>query len=233
MESLKAHAEAYGIALTGEMLERFEEYARMLVDWNGRMNLTAINDREGIVVKHFLDSLLLLKLDCLPRDCALIDVGTGAGFPGIPLKIVRSDIRLTLLDSLQKRIGFLSELSNALGQENQLIHGRAEQCAGDPELRERFDVATARAVASLPALSEYCLPFVRPEGVFLAMKGFAVEEELESAGNAVGLLGGEILRCEKFVLPGENKRSVIITKKRSHTPSKYPRSGKNISKNPL
>lgn len=165
-----AAAAAEGFELTARQLEQFDQYAQFLVEYNEKVNLTAITDPEGIEVKHFLDSLMLLKAVELPEGASVIDVGTGAGFPSVPAKIVRDDLRLTLLDGLNKRIVFLGELSRRLGQENTALHARAEEAARG-ELREQFDLATARAVADLRVLAEYCLPFVKVGGVFAALKG--------------------------------------------------------------
>ena len=158
-----AAAAAEGFELTARQLEQFDQYAQFLVEYNEKVNLTAITDPEGIEVKHFLDSLMLLKAVELPEGASVIDVGTGAGFPSVPAKIVRDDLRLTLLDGLNKRIVFLGELSRRLGQENTALHARAEEAARG-ELREQFDLATARAVADLRVLAEYCLPFVKVGG---------------------------------------------------------------------
>lgn len=205
MEELRRGAEQYGIALTGEMLGQFERYREMLLEWNTKMNLTAITDRREIEIKHFLDSLLLLRTVEVPQGARLIDVGTGAGFPGVALKIARPDLRLTLLDSLQKRVGFLREVSGALGQENLCVHGRAEELGRKVDFREQYDLATARAVAALPALCEYCLPFVRVGGFFVALKGPEVEGEVALAQRAIGLLGGRVEAVEQFELPMEKR----------------------------
>lgn len=233
MQALKTYAQEYGIPLTQEMLEQFTRYASMLVEWNQRMNLTTITDEEGIVIKHFLDSLLVMKAVEPKQGVSLIDVGTGAGFPGVPLKIGRPDLQLLLLDSLQKRVGFLTELSTALGQQNKVLHGRAEECGRKSELREQFDFATARAVASLPALCEYCLPFVKIGGTFVALKGYDIEQEAQQSQRAIHELGGELADIQKFILPQENRRAIVVIKKISHTPPKYPRIAVKITKSPL
>lgn len=233
MDRLKQYAQKYGIDLTGEMVAAFSLYAEMLVDWNQRVNLTAITLPEEICVKHFLDSLLLLKAVELPKGAKLIDVGTGAGFPGVPLKIARPDLQLTLLDSLNKRVNFLQALSAALGQDNQVFHGRAEECGKKPDMREAFYLATARAVAALPALCEYCLPFVQIGGCFVALKGYEVKEEIDAAGKALQLLGGKIEAAHKLELPHDNKRTLVVIRKISQTPSAYPRAAVKITKSPL
>lgn len=230
---LKQQAEAEGFALTPEQLDCFAQYARLLLDWNSRMNLTAITDPEEIAVKHFIDSLMLLK--CVdPRPGArLIDVGTGAGFPAVPLKIVRPDLQITLLDSLNKRITFLTAVSEALGQDNRCIHARAEEAGKKPELREQFDLATARAVAPLRVLSEYCLPFVKPGGCFAALKGPDIADEQRQAAQAIRLLGGKTERVWEYTLAGEYGRTAILIKKISQTSTKYPRPSAKIAKAPL
>ena len=232
-EFLKNAAEAEGFALSDNQLAAFQKYAELLVEWNQKMNLTAITEPEEIAVKHFVDSLMLLKYIDIPENGALIDVGTGAGFPGIPIKIFSPSVQGTLLDALNKRVGFLDTVSKALGQNNRCLHLRAEEGGRKPELREQFDVATARAVASMATLAEYCLPYVKVGGVFAALKGFEIEEELEEAKLAIKLLGGKIERVEQYTLAGEQKRSVVIIKKISQVSTKYPRSSAKMAKNPL
>lgn len=231
--SLGEYARQYEIPLTPEMLEKFEIYSEMLLEWSGKMNLTAITEPQEIAVKHFLDSLLLLKAVELPQNASLIDVGTGAGFPGIPLKIARPDLRVTLLDSLNKRTVFLTEVSNALNQSNSIIHGRAEQSGRSPELREQFDFATARGLAALPALCEYCMPFVKPGGCFAALKGPGIHAEAENAANAISELGGVLFEIKSYKLPLDNNRTIVLVKKISHISAKYPRMSVKIAKKPL
>lgn len=186
---LKETAAALGIAVDETAAEKLDIYARLLVEWNEKMNLTAITDPEGIVLKHFVDSLTALPL--LPKTpFSLIDVGTGAGFPGLPLAILRGDMQLTLLDSLNKRLIFLEEVCRAVGVSAMRIHARAEEGGRRPDLRDKFDVATARAVAGLPVLCELCLPFVKVGGRFLALKGPDAPREKEEAARAVKTLGG-------------------------------------------
>lgn len=233
MERFKNFALGYGIELDERMLDCFQTYMDMLLDWNGRMNLTAITEPKEIIVKHFLDSLLVLMAVDLPQGATVIDVGTGAGFPGIPLKIVRPDLQLTLLDSLNKRVQFLEAVSQALHQDNKCIHGRAEDVSRMPDHRECYDVSLARAVASLPALSEYCVPFVKTGGRFLALKGYEIQEELSHSKQAFSLLGGEFVEVKLFSLPMENKRSIVNIKKISRTPPQYPRKSVKIAKAPL
>ena len=232
-EFLKKAAQAEGFLLSDQQLAAFERYAELLVEWNQKMNLTAITEPEEIAVKHFVDSLMLLKYIDLPENGSLIDVGTGAGFPGIPIKIYSPSVRVTLLDALNKRINFLDAVSKELGQENRCLHLRAEEGGRKPELREQFDVATARAVASMTALAEYCLPYVKVGGIFAALKGFEIESELEEAKPAIKLLGGKVERVEQYTLAGELKRSVVVIKKISQCSTKYPRNSAKIVKNPL
>ena len=232
-EYLKQTAAGAGFQLTEGQLAAFAQYAAMLVDWNQRMNLTAITAPEEIAVKHFLDSMMLLRYAALPQGGSLIDVGTGAGFPGIPVKLLREDLRLTLLDSLNKRVTFLRAVSEALGQDNACIHARAEEGGRRPELREQFDCATARAVASLRVLAEYCLPYVKVGGVFAVLKGPEIEEELAEAKPAIRALGGRIQAVEAYELPGGQGRSIVLVQKISQTSTKYPRHSTKIAKEPI
>lgn len=232
-DTLKNSASRYGIALTEQQLAQFDLYKNLLLDWSTRMNLTAIKDEEGIAVKHFLDSILLDAKLHLSPNARLIDVGTGAGFPAVPIKIMRPDVSITLADGLNKRITFLKELTAQLGFEAEAIHTRAEDLGKNPAYRERFDYATARAVASLNELCEYCLPFVKVGGSFAAMKSGEVDEELKQAQNAVKLLGAQVQEVIRFELPDESKRSIVVIKKISHTLAKYPRPGAQIAKKPL
>ncbi len=220
------------IELSDEQLSQFEIYSEMLREWNKRMNLTAIVDPEEIAVKHFYDSLLFLKVHTPKSDARVIDIGTGAGFPGVVLKIARPDIELTLMDSLNKRLIFLEELLKALGLKATLLHSRAEELA-KPPMRESFDIATARAVAALPALSEYCIPYVKQGGLFIAMKGPTVVEEARSAENAAKILANSKFEIQTEHLPSGDKRCFAILKKMSQTPSKFPRNGGKITKSPL
>ncbi len=231
--ALEPLARDYDIPLTPEMLAAFGLYGTLLLEWNARLNLTAITDPDGIAAKHFLDSLLPLRAHRPVQGAALLDVGTGAGFPGVPLKIARPDLNLTLLDSTRKRLAFLEELSRALGQKNTPLHARAEEAGRSPALRERFDIVTARAVARLSALCEYCMPFVKPGGVLLALKGPGAAGEIREAASAVALLGGKPAAAYPFTLPGGDARCVVVIEKSSQTPAKYPRKHDKIAKAPL
>ncbi len=220
-----------GFELTDGQTEDFEKYASLLVEWNEKINLTAIVEPSAIAEKHFLDSVLPLKMLEFPENASVIDVGTGAGFPSVPMKILRDDIKLTLLDSLNKRINFLNEVSSALNLSSKCIHARAEEGGKMPELREKFDIATARAVAALPILAEYCLPFVKVGGAFLALKG--PNEDVDAAKPAIKLLGGKIEKIEKYTLPCGDERALIIVRKISQTSPKFPRNSGQISKKAL
>ena len=232
-EKLIPLCEEWGFALDSAACERLNIYGNLLVEWNEKMNLTAITEAEAVLYKHFYDSLLIFKHWHPEKGASIIDVGTGAGFPGMVIKIARPDLKVTLLDSLNKRINFLNAVLEGIGLQTEAIHLRAEDGGRNPQYREKFDFACARAVANLPALSEYCLPFVKKGGSFIALKGPNAQEETAAAENALKLLGGgkpEII-CES--LPGNDKRSIIFIKKISQTPPKYPRIGAKISKQPL
>ncbi|MDR1563792.1 MAG: 16S rRNA (guanine(527)-N(7))-methyltransferase RsmG [Oscillospiraceae bacterium] len=222
-----------GDYVNADMLPKFQRYGELLAEWNEKINLTAIKEPKEVVIKHFIDSLALLRYVELPENSRLIDVGTGAGFPGVPIKIVRPDVNLTLLDSLNKRISFLQALTQELGAEAQCLHARAEEGGRLPKLRESFDIATARAVANLRELSEYCLPFVKIGGAFAVMKGSEIEEELAAAQSAIKLLGGSVESVNLLELPDSSKRSIIIIRKIGKTPEKYPRQSAKIKKNPI
>ena len=222
---------AYGIEIIPQQYKNLKAYAKMLVEWNEKMNLTAITDSEGITIKHFLDSMIPLKKINVPHGTSLIDVGTGAGFPGLPMKIIRPDIKLTLLDSLGKRVDFLKAVCEETETEADCIHLRAEDGGRSPEYREFFSLAVARAVAAMPVLSEYCLPFVKVGGSFAALKGPG--EDLSSAKSAIKVLGGEISEVFEYSLPGGDKRVLIAVEKIKETPEKYPRNSGQIKKKPL
>lgn len=220
----------YGFELTEEQYRKFDIYAEFLVEYNRNVNLTAITEPNEILVKHFIDSVLLLKYADIPENSSLIDVGTGAGFPSVPVKIMRDDIKITLLDSLAKRIAFLEKLCDRLEITAEFIHGRAEDIAHMPEYREKFDFSSARAVANLAVLSEYCIPFVKVGGYFLSMKGRG--EDIDGSENAVKILGGEIGNIAGYNLESDT-RKIISVKKISQTSTKYPRKSGQIKKKPL
>lgn len=220
----------YGLELTEKQYKKLDIYAEFLVDYNKMVNLTAITEPSEILIKHFIDSILLTKYVNLGDNTSIIDVGTGAGFPSVPVKIYCPAIKLTLLDSLNKRINFLKELSNRLDIDAEFVHGRAEDIAKLPEYREKFDISCARAVANMSLLSEYCLPFVKVGGYFAAMKG--PSEDINSSENAVKILGGTIERVEEYHLESE-ERKIVLVKKISQTPTKYPRNSSQIKKKSL
>ena len=224
----------FGVDLTEEMINKLNIYGNLLLSWNEKINLTAITKPEEVLFKHFYDCILFLKHNKMPENSSLIDVGTGAGFPGMVLKIVRPDLEVTLLDSLNKRLIFLNDVIEKLSLSNiTTVHLRAEEAGKNPVYREKYDFATARAVASLPVLLEYCLPFVKTGGYFVAMKGPSAKEELSLCTNALKLLNaekGDII-CE--TLSGNEQRAFISFKKISQTSPKYPRKPAVISKQPL
>ncbi|MCD8006538.1 MAG: 16S rRNA (guanine(527)-N(7))-methyltransferase RsmG [Oscillospiraceae bacterium] len=220
--SLRLVFAGFDILLTEEQVGMFSTYADMLVERNKVMNLTSVTDSEGIIIKHFADSCLPLTMVDVPRGAKLIDVGAGAGFPSIPMKIVRDDLSLTLLDSLNKRVNFLREVSAALNLDATCIHSRAEDGART-YLRESFDIATARAVARLSVLSEYCLPYVKPGGRFIALKGSDCKDEIADAREIIAKLGGEISQITEYCLPNGDRRTVVVVEKVGKTPGVYPR----------
>lgn len=227
-------ANAAGFRLTDAQIKQFDTYAKLLLEWNEKMNLTAITEPNEVATKHFVDSLYGLKF--LSGKKNIIDVGTGAGFPGIPLKIAKTDLNITLLDSLNKRLTFLEEVKDRLGLDNvTCVHSRAEDGAkSGSSLRENFDAAVSRAVANLSCLCEYCLPYVKIGGVFLAYKGGEVEEELAEASNAIELLGGEVTGVFKYTIPETDiTHSIVVITKIKNTPDKYPRLQGKIQKKPL
>jgi 16S rRNA (guanine527-N7)-methyltransferase len=224
-----------GISIDDMQIEKFLIYYELLVEWNSFMNLTAITGFNDVCTKHFIDSISLCKcIDC-NGELELIDVGTGAGFPGIPLKIVFPNLKITLLDSLGKRVKFLNEVINKLGLSNiNAIHGRAEDFARPDQLREKFDVCVSRAVANLSTLSEYCLPYVKSGGFFVAYKSEKINEEVKSADKAINILGGVIDEQVELTLPGSDLyRNLVRVKKIKSTPNKYPRKSGIPSKEPL
>ena len=236
-EEFKREFEKYlakmNISLLKEQYGQFYAYMELLIEWNEKMNLTAITDPKEIILKHFVDSLTIAKY--VKEDKSIIDMGTGAGFPGIPIKIYRKDVKVVLADSLDKRIKFLDEVIDKLKLENvETIHCRAEELGKNKQYREKFDYATSRAVANLSTLSEYLMPFVKLNGKCIFMKTIEVEEELEKAKKAIKTLGGKIEKVDKFEIPESDLgRSIIIVKKEKITPSKFPRKPGTPAKEPL
>ena len=226
-------SEAMGVPMNDQAADQLDRYAQLLVEWNQKINLTAITEPGEIVIKHVVDSLLFLRAVQPAEGASLIDVGTGAGFPSVPVKILRPDLKVTLLDSLNKRLTFLSEVSRELGLDCVCVHSRAEDGGKKKELREQFDLSCARAVASLRNLAEYCIPYVKPGGYFVALKGYDIEEEEREARNAIATMGGKVERVEKFILPDESKRSILLIKKISQTPPQFPRNAAKMEKKPI
>ena len=237
MEEFKREFEKYlekmSISLNKEQYDQFYAYMVLLIEWNEKINLTAITEPQEIILKHFVDSLTIAKY--IEEGKTIIDMGTGAGFPGIPLKIYRNDVKVVLADSLNKRIKFLNEAIEKLQLKNiETIHCRAEELGKNKEYREKFDYATSRAVANLSTLSEYLLPFVKLNGSGIFMKTMEIDEELENAKKAIKILGGGIEKVDKFEIPESDLgRSIIIVKKEKQTPSKYPRKPGTPAKEPL
>lgn len=234
-ESFVKGLEQLNIELSEKQIKQFIQYYEMLVEWNKVMNLTAITEYEEVIAKHFLDSLASVKVCDFSKVKTVIDIGTGAGFPGIPLKIAFPQLKIVLLDSLNKRINFLNEVIRQLGLEDiRCIHGRAEDFAKQKEYRETFDLCVSRAVANMSTLSEYCMPYVKVNGYFIPYKSGKIDDELEQAKKAVSVLGGKIENVVKFQLVDTDmERSFVIVKKGKSTPKKYPRKAGMPSKEPI
>ncbi len=232
-ELLTENCKELGISLNDFACERFDSYAERLVRWNKHVNITSITEPEDIVTKHFTDSLAVLKYVQIPDGASLVDVGTGAGFPGLPLLIAKPDIDVTFVDSVGKKLAFIKEVARLNGLVCDIVHTRAEELGRDADYRERFDFATARAVAPLNMLCEYCLPLVKVRGRFVSLKGANGAEELKEAENAIKTLGGELESSNAFTLPNGDKRFIFVIKKISQTPTKYPRRSKKIDTKPL
>ncbi|HLR34644.1 MAG TPA: 16S rRNA (guanine(527)-N(7))-methyltransferase RsmG [Tissierellales bacterium] len=235
VDTLIEGVDELNLSISNDEIEKFIIYKKLLKEWNEKINITAITRDEEIDIKHFLDSLTPLSTKLFDDSIKIIDVGTGGGFPGIPLKILENDIKLVLLDSLNKRIKFLNEVINQLNLKDvKTFHGRAEDFGKDPVYREKFDISISRAVASLNILSEYCLPFVKIGGYFIAMKGSSIDEEVDEAVNAIETLGGRIEEKQFITLPNSNiEHSLIIIKKIKPTPKKYPRMAGSPKRMPL
>ena len=221
--------------ITSTQLNQFEKYYEMLIEWNQKINLTAITKKEDVYLKHFFDSLMPLWMVDIPQSSSIVDVGAGAGFPSIPMKIMRPDLNVTIIDSLNKRINFLNELVNELNLENvHNVHARAEEAGQDLNHREQYDFATARAVASLNVLSELCLPLVKKGGYFLALKSQRAEMEVDQAQKAIQVLGAKFEQQISEILPvEESERSIVIIRKTLNTPNKYPRKPGKPNKQPI
>ncbi len=234
-ERFQKMLEEKGISLSPQQLHQFDTYFKTLVEWNGKMNLTAITDEEDVYLKHFYDSISAAFYFDFTRISNICDVGAGAGFPSIPLKICFPHLDLAIVDSLKKRITFLEHLSQELGlKDAHFYHDRAETFSREKEHREQYELVTARAVARMSVLTELCMPLVRQDGTFLAMKAASAKDELEDAKRAIGQLGGKLDKIEKFLLPIENsERNLIFVRKQKSTPKKFPRKPGTPNRNPL
>ena len=223
----------FEINVDEDAFSRLDTFAEMLIETNKSFNLTAIKEPDDVTVKHFADCLSIFKYVDISENAKIIDVGTGAGFPGLVLKLYRPDIQMTFLDSTKKRLGFIENVLNECGIKGDILHMRAEEAAQLAKYREKYDFATARAVAALPVLSEYCLPFVKVGGSFVSMKSAESNEEISEAKKAINILGGKIEEDILFDLVENMPRRIIRIKKNSQTPTKYPRPSAQISKKPL
>lgn len=235
MNQLKQDALQFGLTLSDNQLSQFYIYFEMLIEWNEKINLTAITDFDEVLKKHFLDSLSVGHILNQDETVSILDIGTGAGFPGIPIKIAFPKVEVTLLDSLNKRVIFLNEVINTLDLKNiEALHGRAEDFARQDKFRESFDICVSRAVANLSSLSEFCLPYVKIGGKFISYKSEKAKEELETSNNAISILGGGHVSCNTFLLPGTDfNRTLIVIEKVKKTPIKYPRKAGTPVKQPL
>jgi 16S rRNA (guanine527-N7)-methyltransferase len=235
-ETLTKGAKALGIELSREQVEQFFVYTQLLLEWNEKFNLTSIIDPEQIAIKHHLDSLTCLAAAHFPKGALVADIGTGAGFPGIPLAIVRPDLKLVLVEATKKKLSFLEEVAKEVlpGRNIELVNARAEELGHDSKHRERYDIVIARAVAEMRILAEYCLPLVKKGGLFIAMKGPDVRDEIKQAKPGIGTLGGSLPDITQLTLPFTDiNRTLITIKKLKLTPEQFPRHGSKISKKPL
>ena len=231
IDFLKSEAENIGVHLDGKALKRFDLFAELLVEWNNKMNLTAITEPDDIVVKHFIDSITPLAHFEIESGAKVIDVGCGAGFPSLPLLIARPDLNMTFFDALEKRLKFIDVVLDALELDGELVHGRAEDFGNNADFREQYDYALTRAVAPLNVLAEYCLPFVKVGGNYISMKG--ADDETALGENAIRELGGEIDNVVSMKLSNGDSRNLILIKKISQSSPKYPRKSKKIASKPL
>lgn len=223
----------FGVTVGEAAFARLDTYAQLLVETNKQFNLTAITEPDDMTVKHFADCLALFGLVEFSENASVLDVGTGAGFPGLVLKLFRPDLQVTFLDSTKKKLGFIENVLSAVQLDGETVHMRAEEAGNLPQYRAQFDFVTARAVSNLQNLSEYCLPFVRKHGLFLSMKSAETDAEIQAAQGALRLLGGKIERDEQFLLVENMPRRLLFVRKISQTPSKYPRPSAKIAKFPL
>ena len=232
---MKEAANEVGLELTEVQYEQFIKYMRLLQEWNEKINLTAITEDEEVIKKHFIDCIKAFKSDAIKNAKKIIDVGTGAGFPGLPIAIMNPNVEVTLLDSLNKRINYLNIVIRELGLKNVItIHSRAEDGARKPELREKFDVATSRAVANMAVLSEFCMPYVKKGGYFVALKGPSIDEELNNGSNAIKILGGELKSIIGVSIEETDlKHNIVEIAKIKSCPKTYPRKAGTITKKPL
>ena len=230
---LREKAEMFHVKLDETALDRFDTYGKLLVDWNEKINLTAITDPEGVTIKHFLDSITIFSYVDIPEGAKVIDVGTGAGFPGLAMLIARPDLDMTLMDSTKKRLTVIENILENVGLNANVVHSRAEDAGQNKDFREKYDFSTARAVTNLRDLAEYCLPFVKVGGSFVPMKSAKTEEEIAEGKKAIHILGGQITKVNSFELLDCGERTIINVKKISSTPAKYPRPSAKMAKNPI
>ena len=235
IDRLQTLLEQEGLVFPADFEEKLLTFEQRLLETNQVMNLTAITDPEEMMKKHYWDSIYPLSKGIFPENAAVVDVGCGAGFPSLPLKLARPDLKMTLLDSLQKRLTFIDGVADALSlKEIRTLHSRAEDAGRDPRMREHFDLAVSRAMAELSKLCEYCLPLVKVGGALIAYKGASADEELKNAQNAVAQLGAEVEAVYHYTLPEEeDKRAILVIRKVRNTPKKYPRKAKDIKERPL